>query len=141
DPDDDRIREIQQGIDIAKEKLKEYNDIDQAESIKFVISKNISEDDINKNKFFEIKKGIISSRNKTTKILVPKLLTMTKEIVNYIAIDEFLKYLTETIKFLEENRRLESYLSLEHKNIHKDIIVLQNNINNLENFHLREEFG
>ncbi|RIB00891.1 hypothetical protein C2G38_2232565 [Gigaspora rosea] len=32
---------------------------------KFITSKNIPEDDINNNKFFEIKQGIISSRNKT----------------------------------------------------------------------------
>ncbi|CAG8852796.1 42177_t:CDS:1, partial [Gigaspora margarita] len=56
-------------------------------------------------------------------------------------IDEFLKYLKQIKFLLEENHRLESYLSLEHENIHKDIIALQKNINNLENFHLREGFG
>ncbi|CAG8850228.1 23611_t:CDS:1, partial [Gigaspora margarita] len=36
---------------------------------------------------------------------------------------------------------LESYLSDEYKKIYKDILALQKDINNLENFHLREEFG
>ncbi|CAG8851632.1 30110_t:CDS:1, partial [Gigaspora margarita] len=36
---------------------------------------------------------------------------------------------------------LELYLSDEYKNIHKDILALQKDINNLENFHLKKEFG
>ncbi|CAG8484049.1 45567_t:CDS:2 [Gigaspora margarita] len=51
-------------FDKIDDKYKSTNN-DQAESIKFVTSKNIPEDDINNNKFFEIKQGIILLRNKT----------------------------------------------------------------------------
>ncbi|CAG8807318.1 23105_t:CDS:2, partial [Gigaspora margarita] len=87
--------------------------------------------------------SIISSRNKTKS---DDKDPDSKSIIVYedkkFTIDEFLKYLTEEIKFLlEEGRRLESYLSDEYKNIHKDILALQKDINYLENFYLKEEFG
>ncbi|CAG8854811.1 25691_t:CDS:1, partial [Gigaspora margarita] len=129
-------------IKIKDEKYKTTN-IDQAESIMFVTSKNISEDDMNNNNFFEIKKGIISSRNKTKS---DDKDPDSESIIVYedkkFTIDEFLKYLTKEIKFLlEEGHHLESYLSDECKYIYKDIFALQKDINYLENFYLREEFG
>ncbi|CAG8502385.1 6232_t:CDS:1, partial [Dentiscutata heterogama] len=50
-------------IEIEEIKDEKYKPTNIDQSIKFVTSKNISEDYINNNNFFNIKKSIISSRN------------------------------------------------------------------------------
>ncbi|CAG8825321.1 1655_t:CDS:2, partial [Gigaspora margarita] len=143
--------------EIKDEKYKTAN-IDQAESIKF--AKNISEDDINNNKFFEIKKGIISSRNEIkSEDKDPDSETINdvrKAELNFANISSFSILNTSPFESIEapnkntndknENigkDKLKEYydLNLLFNKIRKDILALQKDINNLENFHLREEFG
>ncbi|CAG8837275.1 45912_t:CDS:2 [Gigaspora margarita] len=169
--------------EIKDEKYKTTN-IDQAESIKF--AKNISEDDINNNKFFEIKKGIISSRNEIKSEDKDSdsetINNVRKAELNFANISSF-SILNispfESIEICEKNNlaylyapnkntndknesdqddnriseiqkgidigkdKLKEYydLNLLFNKIRKDILALQKDINNLENFHLREEFG
>ncbi|CAG8495090.1 23565_t:CDS:2 [Gigaspora margarita] len=56
--------------------------------------------------------------------------------------DEFLENLQKGIESLnKDNRLLKDYLSHQHKDIHENIRALQKDIENLETWHLRKEFG
>ncbi|CAG8831704.1 17306_t:CDS:1, partial [Gigaspora margarita] len=57
-------------------------------------------------------------------------------------IDEFLESQQKEIESLyNDNHLLNDYLSHKYENIHEDILALQKDIDNLENWHLRGEFG
>ncbi|CAG8818802.1 17987_t:CDS:1, partial [Gigaspora margarita] len=57
------------------------------------------------------------------------------------SIDEFLENQQKEIESLTEDTHINDDLSNKNKNIREDILALQNNIENLENWYLRREFG